>query len=75
MKPGVLQSLGSQRVRHDLVTKQQQTKWKKLVEMYKMDSEALVRFQTTQVKTMLWGWSRHVNLEIKLYPIEVPILN
>ena len=43
--------------------------------MYKIDSEALVRFQTTQVKTMLWGWSRHINLEITLYPIEVPNLN
>ena len=37
-KPGGLQSLGSRRAGHDLVTEQQQTKWKKLVEMYKMDS-------------------------------------
>lgn len=34
--------------------------------------EALVRFQTTQIKTLLWGRSKHILLEIKMYHAEVP---
>lgn len=35
-------------------------KRKGLSEINKMDLEDLVRLQITQVKTMLWGWNKHV---------------
>lgn len=38
----------------------------RLFETNKMHLEILVRFQTTQIKTMLRGGSKHVHLEIKL---------